>query len=120
MRRRGKETSICGCLSCGPYREPGLHATQAPALTGNRTKGPLVRRPALNPLSHTSQGQYIVLVCLKLVVDRLIVNFTHIPLAVLEAMVASPELLQVSDSGARAGGAAATWSTFFFVRGQKH
>ena len=31
-------------------------ATQACALTGNQTSGPLVRRPALNPLSHTSQG----------------------------------------------------------------
>ena len=31
-------------------------ATQACALTGNGTSDPLVRRPALNPLSHTSQG----------------------------------------------------------------
>ena len=31
-------------------------ATQACALTGNRTGYPLVCRPALNPLSHTSQG----------------------------------------------------------------
>ena len=31
-------------------------ATQACALTGNRTSDPLVCRPALNPLSHTSQG----------------------------------------------------------------
>ena len=31
-------------------------ATQASALTGNRTTDPLVRRLALNPLSHTSQG----------------------------------------------------------------
>ena len=31
-------------------------ATQACALTRNRTSDPLVRRPALNPLSHTSQG----------------------------------------------------------------
>ena len=30
--------------------------TQACALTGNQTSDPLVRRPALNPLSHTSQG----------------------------------------------------------------
>ena len=30
--------------------------TQACALTGNRTGKPLVCRPALNPLSHTSQG----------------------------------------------------------------
>ena len=32
-------------------------ATQARALSGNQTRDPLVRRPALNPLSHTSQGQ---------------------------------------------------------------
>ena len=31
-------------------------ATQACALTGNRTGDPLVHRLALNPLSHTSQG----------------------------------------------------------------
>ena len=30
--------------------------TQACALTGNRTGDPLICRPALNPLSHTSQG----------------------------------------------------------------
>ena len=33
-------------------------ATQACALTGNGTSDPLVCRPALNPLSHTSQGSY--------------------------------------------------------------
>ena len=33
-------------------------ATQARALTGNRTGTPLVRRPALNPLSHTSEGRF--------------------------------------------------------------
>ena len=32
-------------------------ATQACALIGNRTGDPLVHRPTLNPLSHTSQGQ---------------------------------------------------------------
>ena len=31
-------------------------ATQACALTGNQTNDPLVRRPVLNPLSHTSQS----------------------------------------------------------------
>ena len=33
-----------------------LPATQACALTGNQTDDPLVHRPALNPLSYTSQG----------------------------------------------------------------
>ena len=32
-------------------------ATQACALTGNQTGDPLVHRPALSLLSHTSQGQ---------------------------------------------------------------
>ena len=31
-------------------------ATQACALTGNQIGDPLVHRPVLNPLSHTSQG----------------------------------------------------------------
>ena len=31
-------------------------ATQACTLTGNPTGGPLVHRPALNPLNHTSKG----------------------------------------------------------------
>ena len=33
-------------------------ATQACALTGNRTDDPLVGRPTLNPQSHTSQGEH--------------------------------------------------------------
>ena len=33
--------------------------TKACALTGNRTSDPLVHRPALNPLSHTSQGNKV-------------------------------------------------------------
>ena len=33
-----------------------LLATQAGALTGNQISDPLVHRPVLNPLSHTSQG----------------------------------------------------------------
>ena len=35
--------------------------TQACALTGNPTGHPLVHRPALNPLSHTSQGYFYIL-----------------------------------------------------------
>ena len=46
---------MCGCLSCTP--QPGTwQATQACVLTGNQTGDPLVCRPALSPLSHTSQG----------------------------------------------------------------
>ena len=36
-------------------------ATQACALAGNRTNDPLFCRPALNPLSHTSQGLHDIL-----------------------------------------------------------
>ena len=32
--------------------------TQACSLTGNQTSDPLVHRPVLNPLSHTSQGMF--------------------------------------------------------------
>ena len=42
-----------------PLARPLLGAwlvTQACAQTGNRTCVPLVRRPALSPLSHTSQA----------------------------------------------------------------
>ena len=37
-------------------------ATQACALTGNRTGDPTVCRPVLNPLSHISQGYIIRLI----------------------------------------------------------
>ena len=41
--------------------QPGTWpATQASALTGNRTSDPLFRRSVLNPLSHTSQGRFIL------------------------------------------------------------
>ena len=39
------------CLLLGTWP-----TTQAYALTGNRTGNPFIYRPALNPLSHTSQG----------------------------------------------------------------
>ena len=45
-----ERTSMCGCIS------HALRSTQACALTGNRTGDPLVFRPVLSPLSHTSQG----------------------------------------------------------------
>ena len=35
-------------------------ATQTYALTRSRTRDPLVQRPALNPLSHTSQGYFSI------------------------------------------------------------
>ena len=49
---------MCGCLSRAPL--PGTWPeTQACALTGNQTGNPLVCRPALNPLSYTSQAKII-------------------------------------------------------------
>ena len=55
-RKRGRETSMHGCLS-NTLPQLGIQAaTQICALTRNQTSDPLVHRPALNPLSHTSQG----------------------------------------------------------------
>ena len=46
---------MCGCLSMCP--QPGTWpTTQACALTGNGTSKPSVPKPAVNSLSHTSQG----------------------------------------------------------------
>ena len=57
-REKEKERNInvwlplaCSLLGTWP-------ATQACALTGNRTRDPLVHRPVLNPLSYTSQARY--------------------------------------------------------------
>ena len=47
---------MCGCLLSTP-RLGTWPTTQACAPTGNRTSNPLVRRPVLNPLSHSSQGE---------------------------------------------------------------
>ena len=51
-------------------------ATQACALTGNRTSDPLVRRPVLNPLSHTSQGCNVYI--LKSLIDSLCLSLSRI------------------------------------------
>ena len=68
-KKRGRETSVCGCLSHAPPTGGLVTATQACALTGNWTSNHLVCRPTLNPLSHTSQGNYvIILTCVGLVV----------------------------------------------------
>ena len=63
-RKRGRETSVC---------ERNIHwlllaywpATCACALTGNQTSNLLVRRLALSPLSHTSQGKTAFLIYIK-------------------------------------------------------
>ena len=62
-RKRGRETSMCGCLLCAPYWGLGLQPRHVPQ-TGNWTGDPLVCRPALNPLSYTSQGSHCL--CFKL------------------------------------------------------
>ena len=49
-RKRGRETSMCGCFSHGPYWGT-WPTTQACSLTGNQTGDPLVHRLVFNPLS---------------------------------------------------------------------
>ena len=50
---------MCGCLSCAPHWGPGLQPMHMP-WSGNRTRDPLVRRPVLNPLSQTRQGNLTI------------------------------------------------------------
>ena len=52
-RKRGGETSMCGCLSCTLSWGRGPLPRHVPWL-GTEPVTPLVRRPVLNPLSHTS------------------------------------------------------------------
>ena len=47
---------MCGYLLCAPCWGGTWPTTQACALAGNETCDCLVRRPALNPLSHNSEG----------------------------------------------------------------
>ena len=54
-RERAGNKYHCVVASCAPPTGD-LPANQEGALTGNQTSDPLVRRPVLNPLSHTSQG----------------------------------------------------------------
>ena len=64
-REGGRETSVCERnINRLPLAHPQLGTwptTQACALTGNRTGELLVRRPAPNLLSHTSQGTVLIL-----------------------------------------------------------
>ena len=62
FREKGREGEKHQCVVDSHTPPTGdLAATQACALTGNRTSDPLVYRPALNLLSHTSQGRFHVL-----------------------------------------------------------
>ena len=50
---------MCGCLSCTPYWRPGPQPQHVPSL--GIKPATFILRLALNPLSHTSQGQLILL-----------------------------------------------------------
>ena len=54
-RERRRETSMSGYLSHAPNWGSGPQPRHVCILTGNQTSNSLVHRPALNPLSHTSQ-----------------------------------------------------------------
>ena len=46
-RKRGRGTSMCGCLSCAPYWGPGPQLRHV-SYTGNQTSNPLICRLAFN------------------------------------------------------------------------
>ena len=58
---REGEKHQCVVASQAPPPLRAWPATQARTLTGNRTSDPPVHKPVLNPLSHTSQGEFIVI-----------------------------------------------------------
>ena len=59
---REKEGEKHQCVVASRVPPTGdLDATQARALIRNQTSDPLVHRPGLNPLSHTSQSQSVLL-----------------------------------------------------------
>ena len=63
-RGQGREGEKHQCVVAShvpPTGDLTWPATQANALTGNRTSDPLVHRLALNPLSHTIQGYNLYL-----------------------------------------------------------
>ena len=60
-KERERNISVWLPLACPPLGT--WPATQACALTGNRTSDPLVHRLVLNPLSHTSQGSFSFFFC---------------------------------------------------------
>ena len=60
-REKEREKHPCVVASCTPLLGT-WPATQTGALTGNWTGYPLVHRPALDPLSHTSKGSKAVFI----------------------------------------------------------
>ena len=77
---------MCGCLLCAPYRGT-WPATQACALTGNRTNDPLVHRLALSPLSH-KPGQLCQFILMN--------TDTKLPMVVVSKTIAFSQLVQSS------------------------
>ena len=61
-REKERQININMCLSPAHPLLGTWPATQACALPGNQTRDHLVCRLALNPLSHTSQGCYRILI----------------------------------------------------------
>ena len=59
----GERQQGVGASQAPPTADLTWPATQACALTGNGTRDPPVLRLALNPLSHTSQGNNILCSC---------------------------------------------------------
>ena len=59
-KERERNISVWLPLACAPLGT--WPTTWAYALPGNRTCDPLVCRPALNPLSYTSQGYFILFI----------------------------------------------------------
>ena len=58
-REKERERNISVWLPLTRSKLGTGYATQAHVLTGNRTSNPLVCRPALKPLSHSSQGSFL-------------------------------------------------------------
>ena len=76
-RKRGRDTSMCGCLLSIPHWGPGLQPRYVP-WTRNRTSDTLVPRSALSPLSHTSQGVRNISFCWWLDLDTWKYTFSKI------------------------------------------
>ena len=84
-RKRGRKTLMCvRYIDQLPLAHPQLGswpATQACALTGNRTTDSLVHRLELNPLSHTSQGFFLFF--FFWLIKKILVNYTSHEIIIL-------------------------------------
>ena len=59
FRKRGREISMCGCLSRGPYWGPVPQPRHVPWLGIKPVTRFWFTQPMLSPLSHTSQGNSV-------------------------------------------------------------